>query len=139
MGSPAGQNNFTRFTVDEFGIIGGAMPQNTTAVALQMRAEVATRGPIACSICVTEELENWGGKNATDHVFHDKSGCTAHMHVIAVSGYGTHPTDGDYWVVRNSWGTYWGAAGWFKLARGINNLGLEERCVWAVPSKVEWA
>lgn len=38
-----------------------------------------------------------------------------------------------YWLVRNSWGTYWGINGFFKIIRGVNNLGIESECSWAVP------
>ena len=33
-----------------------------------------------------------------------------------------------YWIVRNSWGTYWGEKGFLRLIRGINNLGIEKPC-----------
>lgn len=38
-----------------------------------------------------------------------------------------------YWVLRNSWGTYWGETGWMRIARGINALGVESGCNWATP------
>lgn len=40
-------------------------------------------------------------------------------------GYGTDPTLGDYWIVRNSWSTTWGEEGHIRLQR-------EEtpRCGW---------
>ena len=38
-----------------------------------------------------------------------------------------------YWIVRNSWGSYWGENGTFRLIRGVNNLGIEIDCTWAVP------
>lgn len=31
-------------------------------------------------------------------------------------------------------GTYWGEHGWFKLAKGINNLGIEDSCAFGVPT-----
>ena len=45
---------------------------------------------------------------------------------------GPHVAQTD-WVVRNSWGTYWGERGWFKILRGANHLFIEEDCGWAVP------
>lgn len=116
-----------------------------------LRAEISSRGPIACSMygsweltwfiftkplrCVTPALENYTGG-----IFQDTTGCDARMHDVAVSGYGTeHGTD--YWVwihlelpgpaavvltksfaqiVRNSWGTYWGENGWFRIIAGLS-------------------
>ena len=47
-------------------------------------------------------------------------------HDVEVVGYGTDENGTPYWNIRNSWGTYWGENGFFKLARGINNLRVEE-------------
>jgi cathepsin X len=71
----------------------------------------------------------------TGGIFEDTTGVTAHMHTVSVGGFGTDPASGkDYWIVRNSWGTYFGETGWFRIVRGTNNLGIESRCVWAVPA-----
>ena len=32
-------------------------------------------------------------------------------------GYGTDAKDGDYWIVRNSWGKFWGEDGFIRLRR----------------------
>ncbi|KAL3309868.1 hypothetical protein Ciccas_011577 [Cichlidogyrus casuarinus] len=42
-------------------------------------------------------------------------------HGIAIVGYGTDAKDGDFYWVRNSWGTKWGMGGYFKIARNRNN------------------
>merc|ERR1711971_1550138 len=50
------------------------------------------------------------------------SGCSyssniALNHAIQMVGYGTDPSHGDYWLVRNSWGKLWGEHGYIRLQR----------------------
>lgn len=39
---------------------------------------------------------------------------------------------GDYWLMRNSWGEFWGEMGYARVAKGKNALLLESNCAWAV-------
>lgn len=46
-------------------------------------------------------------------------------HAINLVGYGTDEKTGqDYWVLRNSWSTYWGDEGYFKIMRGERDCGV---------------
>lgn len=101
----------------------------------EMMAEIAERGPIACSICVTPEFEQYTGG-----VFRDATNCTDLDHSISIAGYGTDAATGEpFWLGRNSWGTAWGERGWFRLHRGASDggdLGVSLSCDWAVPADV---
>jgi len=45
-------------------------------------------------------------------------------HGVATVGYGTAAKGGDYWIVRNSWGTSWGENGYVRLSKGSNTCGI---------------
>lgn len=41
-------------------------------------------------------------------------------HVVQLVGYGIDPDGGNYWLVRNSWDTYWGESGYIRLKRSAS-------------------
>lgn len=97
------------YTVSEFGTLDSVE---------DMMNEIYQRGPITCEVAITQELKNY-----TSGIFVDRTGRTADDHVVTINGWGEE--DGvKYWIVRNSWGSYWGENGTFRLVRGVNNLGI---------------
>jgi cathepsin X len=92
--------HFYEYRVDEFGDVEGATPEEQEA---NMVAEIYHRGPISCGIEVTKELVNYTGG-----IFYDKTGAKNINHDISVVGFGVDAKTGEkYWIIRNSWGTYW--------------------------------
>jgi len=92
-----------------------------------MMQEIYQRGPIACGIAVPDLLEEY-----TSGIYCDETGDTSIVHDISVVGYGEENGQ-KYWMVRNSWGTYWGEQGFFRVCRGTNNIAIESDCAWATP------
>jgi cathepsin L len=53
-------------------------------------------------------------------IYNEKSCSSTKLdHAVVVVGYGTSPSD--YWLVKNSWGTKWGEAGYIRMTRNVNN------------------
>merc|ERR1711918_319589 len=70
-------------------------------------------------------------------IYEDTSGESKIRHVVSLVGWGKGADGTKYWIGRNSWGTYWGENGFFKIVRGKDNLKIESECGWAVP-KQNW-
>ena len=43
--------------------------------------------------------------------------------MVAV-GYGVHPTNGEFAIIRNSWGTHWGELGYIRVALPQTSVGI---------------
>ena len=97
--------------IDDYGSIQGAKA---------MQKEIYARGSIACGIDASPILNYTSGvaKGAGQSI----------DHVISVIGWGVE--DGQsYWIVRNSWGEYWGEMGYIRAKFGT--LHVEDQCAWA--------
>ncbi len=71
-------------------------------------------------------MENWDGTGViTD------DGQTGVNHIISLAGWGVAADGTKFWYGRNSWGTYWGDRGWFRIKRGGS---YNPDCMWGVPS-----
>lgn len=121
--------NYPLYYVADFGKVFGPH---------QMKIEIM-RGPIVCGIMATDQMETYTGglyfENKTDlSINHD----------ISVLGwgsmkYGPHDHFYEYWVMRNSWGSFWGEFGYMRMLMYRDNNAIEKSCTWATPGKIEKA
>jgi len=93
-----------------------------------MKSEIYKNGPIACGINAEEIVDYTGGVLDVPHKLKMIN------HIISVVGWGyDETTNKQYWIIRNSWGSYWGELGFMKLVLGENQLGIEKDCAFAIP------
>lgn len=128
-GSCFAVHHFVGYSVGDSGAVSGELP---------MQKEIFARGPITCEMQVpyqflysyAELAAANGGVWSSD----DPTNASLVDHDVSVTGWGETSEGLKYWLVRNSWGSYWGDAGWFKIRRGDDHLSIEHNCSWAVPT-----
>ena len=91
-------------------------------------AEIYARGPVKASVNAGPLQTYTGG------ILYDSPNLrnSTHNHGVSLVGWGF---DGSvqFWIVRNSWGEYWGEMGFFRIELGKNLLGIEGNVAWATP------
>jgi len=84
-------------------------------------------GPMETAFSVYSDFENYAGG-----IYHHVSGGYAGGHAVKVVGWGVE-NGNKYWKIANSWNPYWGEKGYFRIRRGNNEGGIEDRAVASAP------
>jgi len=113
-GKCTGLTHYPNITVIDYG---GPL-DGVTAIKQEL-----INGPLACGVNANPLREYESGIYQADPD-------TEIDHVVSIVGYGTE-NGVEYWKVRNSWGTYWGEMGFFRVEIGKNYLSIEADCAWA--------
>lgn len=107
-----------------------------TKDAEDMMYQISQFGPISCSMHVSDRFV----ANYTGGVYIEESDKLPN-HEISIIGWGSEKdkdgTEIPYWIGRNSWGTYWGEDGFFRVPRstykdGKFTLGIEDSCFYPI-------
>jgi cathepsin B len=85
-----------------------------------MQTAIMNKGPLAVSFTVYSDFPTY------------KSGVYKHTtnqqlggHAVVMMGWGTE-NGTPYWLIKNSWNEQWGDHGYFKIARGTDECGIED-------------
>ena len=86
---------------------------------------LANHGPLAAAMDASDLSFMLYSGGVYDSYKYNSCGADTLDHEVVLVGYGTDTTaDGNalpYWLVRNSWGPYWGMKGYFKLLRSTGD------------------
>lgn len=89
--------------------------------------EIYKNGPVEAAFMVYEDFVTY-----KSGVYHHVSGSMLGGHAIKILGWGVE-NGVKYWLVANSWNTSWGDNGYFKILRGSDECGIEDRVSAGVP------
>ena len=80
----------------------------------QIKNAIYNNGPVTSRVCVDSAFDNYtGGVYTTDY-----GNCQ--NHVIALVGWDDSTQT---WILRNSWGTWWGENGYMHIRWGVSGVG----------------
>lgn len=121
---------FPNATVAEYGVYKQGGYNTTTTLIHNVMAEIYARGPVSAAVA-GQYLHSYTGGIISDRA--DLRDLPTH-HSVSVVGWGEDIQTGlQHWMVRNSWGEYWGELGFFRIELGKNLLGIETHITWATP------
>jgi len=83
-----------------------------------IKTAIMTYGVVDAAVYASTSFQNYtGGIYSDSYTTCSASPCynTTTNHAIALVGWGTDATTGDYWILRNSWGSTWGENGYMRI------------------------
>ncbi|XP_012938908.2 cathepsin B-like cysteine proteinase [Aplysia californica] len=93
----------------------------------QIAQELVSHGPVTAAFEVYEDFPSY-----KSGVYKHTHGEYLGAHAIKIIGYGVENGQ-DYWLVTNSWNEDWGDKGYFKIAKGTDECGIEDSVVTGLP------
>ncbi|XP_016978039.1 tubulointerstitial nephritis antigen-like [Drosophila rhopaloa] len=86
-------------------------------------AEIFQSGPVQATMTVYRDFFAYSGgiyrRTAANR------GAPTGFHSVKLVGWGEEHNE-KFWIAANSWGTWWGEHGYFRILRGSNECGIEE-------------
>jgi len=116
--------NFTTHTIKGYNLIRGFDNIERTHAIM---SELYARGPLVCGLYTDHRLTN----NYRPGTIWDQE-LTTFDDDVEVVGWGEE-NGVQYWKLRNSWGTYWGDQGFFRLKRNLQRGLVLDDCHFGVP------
>jgi C1A family cysteine protease len=111
-------SNWSFITADEF----------TLATVDQIKTAIYNHGPVTAGICAGDAFNDYvSGVFSTDEIATtctDGSEVYTNHQIILVGWNDNNGVDVDgYWILRNSWGAFWGESGYMKIKYGTSRVG----------------
>jgi len=127
-----GEDDVCRFQAQRVGAKEHGHISVRTGDELALKEAVATQGP--CSLAIDASHSSF---HLYSHGIYREPQCDPGLldHAVLAVGYGTVKGEGDYWLVKNSWGEGWGEEGYVRIAREEDNMcGVASQAAFPLPA-----
>eukprot|EP00045_Choanoeca_perplexa_P023020 m.11642 g.11642 ORF g.11642 m.11642 type:complete len:347 (+) comp9866_c0_seq1:22-1062(+) len=105
----------------------GSSSYSVSADPDKIATEIMTNGPVEAAFTVYEDFLSY-----KSGVYKHTTGQALGGHAIKIIGWGVDAGQ-DYWIVANSWNEDWGNGGFFNIAKGTDECGIESQIVAGMP------
>jgi C1A family cysteine protease len=107
-----------------------------------IKTRIKENGPVAAHISATSLFSYWGIRHNNPSDYFPYLGPSGFInHLVCIVGWKDDPSinHGGYWIVKNSWGSYWGYDGFFNIEYGSLHID-DSTIVWVDydPNSVNW-
>ena len=106
-----------------------------------MMKELKENGPVVVALNAPSDLFYYSGgvysfkdTNKANFDINGLSRWEKTNHAVLAVGWGENADGKKYWIIKNSWGDSWGENGYFKLAKGDDEIAAESMAVAAYPT-----
>merc|ERR1712165_198373 len=94
-----------------------------------LKVAIASRGPVSVAIDAGHKSLSFYSHGV---YYEPECSSTDLDHAVLAVGYGTIGGE-DYWLVKNSWSTYWGNDGYVLMSQKNNNCGVATDATYVLP------
>merc|ERR1711962_1429291 len=124
-----GQDSYCRLDNADMGLKIKGWVNVTSGSNEALKVAIASRGPVSVAIDASHKSLSFYSHG----VYYEPSCSSTDLdHAVLAVGYGTLGGE-DYWLVKNSWSTYWGNDGYVLMSRRDNNCGVATTPTYAIP------
>jgi len=128
-----GQDSYCRLDQADMGLKIKGWVNVTSGSNEALKFAIASRGPVSVAIDASHKSLSFYSNGV---YYEEECSSTDLDHAVLAVGYGTIGGE-DYWLVKNSWSTYWGNDGYVLMSQRNNNCGVATAATYVVPDMRE--
>ena len=123
-------NNYKRYSIEGYSNISARFKNekskgtngwsSSDTLTDYIKTEIYSFGPVTIALDATPIETAKGPKTFVQKTSRD----TELNHLVSIVGYGNDGSN-NYWIIRNSWGTFWADDGYLNI--DINSIGLDDK------------